>query len=196
MFNVQDSPCYKDIIKNRRFFEIMRSKYFKKVKNNIKKIERDYNGLIDINSYSNFYYFIQKTKDVMQECIFYSNEALFGYETGIVLSYSEEHKNGVLEEEKMFLFLLKEINASIIFFDKYVASEFNLLNYKSSLEKNKKDEYLNGYVDEILKKMKGNLKENIIFQQINFLNERLDTLTDLMIVINKFHKYIEESFIF
>ncbi len=133
-----NSPYYKDIHKNRRFFEIMRNKYFKRVKTNIKKIERDYSGLNDINSFSNFFYLIQKTKDAMEECIFYSNEALFGVESGIVPSYSEENKNGVLEEERMFLYLLNEINASIIFFDKYVATEFNLLNYQINLEKNKK----------------------------------------------------------
>ena len=196
MFKVQDSPYHKDLIKNRRFFEIMRNKYFKRVKTNIKKIERDYDGLTDINSFSNFFFHIQQTKDVMEECIFYSNEALFGYESGIVLSYSDEHKNGVLEEERMFLYLLKEIKASITFFDKYVASEFNLLNYKITLEKSKKEEHSTGYVNDILGKIQDNLKDEIIFQQIAFLNGRLSTLTDLTKVINKFHRYIEESYTF
>ncbi len=182
-----------EVITNKIFYEKMRTKYFKKIRNMVNRISRNIEKLDSDTLIAYLYDNIKYIISLIEECLFYSKEALFAYEQNIMPLYSKETPYGILEEEKIFYFLLEEIYASLVFFDKYLTTEFNLINYKATLQKLKTRRNIKeGFITKLFKKIDRSAYYDIIHHHLYFVNTRIKALNEINKIILDLHKYIKE----
>ncbi len=184
------------LIQNLNYHRKMRSFYYKKARELFEKLLTNLKTYTDNSKYNSIFSLIEEYVETLESTCEYSHNATRGFKKNKVNSFKNDHNNGILEEEVVFVYMAEELLSSSIYFknrfetNEHIELYVNMAKKQDNYKSNK-----NGFISNIIVNMEEDKKADQmeIIQISKLLNKRFRIADNIFSVLEKHYRKINNS---